>query len=336
MQSQLNPSSQFKFLKTLIQTLVGALFFGLLSTVAYATDPLPLNEFEAGKASSASEVNENFKLLKDLAVSSANSINSITSGGTVPAPPNCFGANEALRWKDGAWICGTFGAAPGPLFAHYTFDTTDVGRDSVGTYTTFDHNDVTQTTTDVKVGTGALSSPGNGSGLRIAADIDFEPDTFTIAFWLKPNTLSNGPFILAHQGKSSGLRAYGVYARSDGKVFFVTTNVGTFETSVESSATISVGTWTHIAISYGPDANGDTRRTLYINGMSNNSNVVTSELEYSSPLPEKTYFGQHIEVNSRSFDGVLDDLRFYREVIPEADICAVAQLGDASIDCSGL
>jgi hypothetical protein len=109
-----------------------------------------------------------------------------------------------------------------------------------------------------KYGSGSLEFDGSGDYLRCYSPrlLPSGRESFTIEFWMRLNALSSSRTI-CFWGATSANQAAGVQVLSNGKVSFFN-----YFNDLESSTTIAINTWYHIAAQY----DGNTKQ-LYIDGI---------------------------------------------------------------------
>ena len=168
----------------------------------------------------------------------------------------------------------------------------------------------------------SLSLSGQGGYINIPDDVSINPQqSFTIALWLNPNSLTTGyRHILFRKAVLTGL---GIWAQ-DGKILsevdFVDADSVLWLTDTD---VLTVNTWLHVAITY--DSNTLRR---YINGVQDKeASVPQKSLVYSSGQPLKLGAGDY----NASFDGYIDDVRLYDYGLSSSDVLDLA-LGGCDTD----
>jgi hypothetical protein len=161
---------------------------------------------------------------------------------------------------------------------------------------------------------GVLALDGTNDYVNIAdnASLDIAGgQSFTFESWIHPNDLSGLQVILDKTADSNDDANYRLFLNGD-KLDFWSPESG----NVNSGFTVPANTWSHVAVSY--DASADLM-TFYVNG------------EQAGPAQSVTVIGdvnagplhigtdsvgiQGIEAaGSRYFDGMLDDVRIWRDV----------------------
>ena len=159
-----------------------------------------------------------------------------------------------------------------------------------------------------KFGTGSLKFDGTGDWLSIAHQdiLNFGSSNFTIECWVYPVSNSAVQSIYYKSESDSTGIILALNNISAGKVNFYSGNGSSWYVAIDSSSTISLNTWTHLAAT----RNGSTW-TVWINGTS--SGTATSSTNPSSTT-ELAKVGRFRTANPLIFDGYIDDLRITKGV----------------------
>jgi hypothetical protein len=143
------------------------------------------------------------------------------------------------------------------------------------------------------------------------ADLDLT-NTFTIESWVKPRTLEG--WRMAVLKEAPGTLSYALYASAGGGPI---PNAWTSGGGVVSPRTLPVGSWSHLATTYD---HGTMR--IYVNRQ-----LVASTT--GVPAPPSTNGPLQIGGNAvwdfETFDGLIDDVRIYREALTVDELAS----GDA-------
>ena len=154
-----------------------------------------------------------------------------------------------------------------------------------------------------KYGTGSMYFDGNGDYLvhPFTPAINFSSGSFTIECWVYPTANQTDNWIYGVEASGTGY--YVLRIVTTNKLQFIWNN---FASSVTSTGTLSLNTWTHIAVS----CTGSTV-TLYINGTSDGSTSISGIT--AAPSGTQGCIGNQIGL-SRFWNGYIDDLRITRGV----------------------
>ncbi len=216
---------------------------------------------------------------------------------------------------------------PSNLVARYNFDITAVTIDSSPNNNTLTNvSDVSFNTTEYKHGT--ASATFNGSNyFQITNDGRFSPDNFTIAFWIRPKATSG-----LHQAIAScrGTNAGGwfIYIAPNNNLEFFTgpgPSIGAWNGgSVYSNfGSLFQDIWVHIAITVNKSTSSCI---LYLNGNS----VLTTTRTYVNNTGTNMRIGAGANESTAVFivrNGTLmDDFRFYNQVLSSSEVVAVARV----------
>ncbi|MDB6124200.1 MAG: hypothetical protein JWQ71_3193 [Pedosphaera sp.] len=175
---------------------------------------------------------------------------------------------------------------------------------------------------------GAAKFDGN-SGMITIPDNDNLDNTsaFTLTYWFRAD---------AYPGDSGGLvskrdtlsvnNAYTTYLKTSDKHIYV--DIDGSNNRFSSSALISTGVWYHVALVFDGSLPTAQRAALWINGA---LDVTASET--SATIPN---YGSAVRVGNTQaggatnwFNGLIDDVRFYRRALTSSEIQALAQTNTA-------
>jgi hypothetical protein len=170
------------------------------------------------------------------------------------------------------------------------------------------------------------TASGGDAYVRIADDDTLEPQVFTVETWVHPlgpswGTTRNGVIFAKAQEEGSGKFLASIWMQwthNTNKIrVLVTHDLGDDATAVISNATVPVGTWAHVAMTF----DGSWLR-LFINGqLDNEAAAVASNVDYG---PEDILLGAANFVDDwvYRFKGIIDEVRFWDHVRLEAEIAA--------------
>jgi hypothetical protein len=154
-------------------------------------------------------------------------------------------------------------------------------------------------TSVVKYGTGSASFDGSTSYLLhpYTPEINFGSGAFTIECWVYPTANQTDNWVYGVSAGSTGY--YVLRVVTTNKLQFIWNN---FASSVTSTGTLSLNTWTHIAVS----CTGSTV-TLYINGVADGSTSISGIT--AAPSGTQGCVGNQGTAFARYWSGYIDDLR---------------------------
>ena len=163
----------------------------------------------------------------------------------------------------------------------------------------------------------ALSFDGVNDRVTVAdhADLDLG-SAFTVEAWMKARNLSNWRTLVLKE--APGSLSYALYATADGGPI---PNAWTAGGAVVSPRTVIADTWTHVATTY----DGGTMR-LYIN-----RELVATQTGVPAP-PNTTgpvQIGGNTVWPTETFDGLIDDVRIYRQALAPGELAAGESMGAA-------
>jgi hypothetical protein len=156
----------------------------------------------------------------------------------------------------------------------------------------------------------AISFDGVAQYVNIPSPVN--PAMYTIALWVKPARLADAA-VVTRTDASGPTTSWSHQLRIQGNVFHHYLWVGA-ERHVAGTTTIVPDTWYHVAIV--AQNNGPMR--LYVNGKEDGPSISTAGTLWAT--------GTRITVGSNSghamgwFQGLVDDLRIYSEILSPADI----------------
>jgi hypothetical protein len=181
--------------------------------------------------------------------------------------------------------------------------------DSTGKNTITVNGDAQISTSTKKFGTGSLKFDGTGDWLSIPHQDILNPGSgdFTIECWVYPvsNSTVQSIYYKSESDVSGIVLALNnviTGGTSAGKVNFYSGNGSSWYVAIDSTSTISLNTWAHLAAT----RSGSTW-TIWINGAS--AGTATSSTNPSSTT-ELAKVGRFRTANPFPFDGYLDDFRY--------------------------
>ena len=255
----------------------------------------------------------------NIAVTSAY-INGLNANTTYYWKVRAVNSAGISNWSDAWRFATTSDPNPSsPLVAHWTLD------DGSGTSLQDDSDYGNDGTTHggsswVNVGSGtALHFDGasqyatvtNSSSLNIT-------QTITMAAWVRPEKMATQ--YLIKKAEYANADGYELSLGSDGKIFFrfnQDSSGDTYRLESQTSYPFDGNTWVHIAATF----DGAVMK-MYINGVEDNSLTLSSPQWINiNQLPLSIGAGIN---DFRGFQGILDDIYIYNEVLSPAEIATLA------------
>lgn len=166
------------------------------------------------------------------------------------------------------------------------------------------------------------------SGERVTSDSELgNYPKLTFAAWVNRERIALSEAIISH-----GYFRRLLYVSGTGKIIgYVDNDSGTDASTTSGNNILPANQWHHIAMTY--DDDGDRMVRLFLDG-----ELVTDVtiVKATGTLRDTTGQPAHLGVSSvtpdNPYNGYIDDPRIYDEVLSDADILALAQGGEASVD----
>ncbi len=184
-------------------------------------------------------------------------------------------------------------------------------------YGTGGANNYPQPTTDVPPGIHFLNSyaldfDGTNDEVIVPYNAAFEAtDDLTVSFWVKLDGAGALDGIVARRESSGSRFSWIVAVNSSRNVQFYTSTSGFNFPVINSSITLSLDTWHHILVT-NDASNGSSGKKIYIDGIERGSGGGTTLFKSATA---QVYLGRDACCGDRFFDGTLDDVRIYSEVL---------------------
>ncbi|MFN0213160.1 MAG: LamG-like jellyroll fold domain-containing protein, partial [Saprospiraceae bacterium] len=204
-----------------------------------------------------------------------------------------------------------FPGTPNDLIAAYSLngngtDATQFSNDAV--------LDASATATTNRHGWASNALKGYATADNSAA---LQSDFQTISFWVKPNALpaSGEVFLLSNGGWQERWK---VSMPNHGKPVFTTHSNGACCSDMDSGTPLTVGTWTHVAMTH-----DGAKDIIYFNGVMVNEKNVTGALDKT-----KHPFGIGYDPidNGSIFDGSMDDVAIFNRALSAVEIAGLYAL----------
>jgi glucose/arabinose dehydrogenase len=151
----------------------------------------------------------------------------------------------------------------------------------------------------------------------------FDPlnNSFTLAGWIKPESLIDYQMIAAKYEYGTNQRAYRLYLRGNNKAGLLVSPDGTVQDAYRLELTLPTaltsGTWYHLAGIF--DVQQQTL-SLYLDGQLSGSKPVPFNTVYNTTAPFTLGANMNNGTPVQFFDGLLDEWRFYSRVLSQTDI----------------
>ncbi len=174
---------------------------------------------------------------------------------------------------------------------------------------------------------GSLTFDG-GSRIDVPFDQDLNPDNFTITMWANASSTSGfASPITSRDDVNAGVSTHGfiIYNDNGGNWNFWTGD-GNPGWDTLPAGPVSIGTWTHLAISY--DSVTETK-SFYIDGVLAATDTAANQYSPNGTVETE---GLHLgagadDGNSFWFTGTLDDVGLFRTALSEEDISTIMMSG---------
>ncbi|MCW1923413.1 DNRLRE domain-containing protein [Luteolibacter arcticus] len=166
---------------------------------------------------------------------------------------------------------------------------------------------------------GALAL-GGGSHVALPVGIMSGVGDFTVSFWVKPGSLSEGARILDFNDGSTLNRMDFTPLTAGGTMRFALTVNGTTQSLEAASAPhFTAGTWTHVTVIL-----RDNAAKLYINGTELATNVAMTLRPSQLGVTPYNFIGKSAAPADPAFSGTVDDLRIYKGALHSSDVAKLA------------
>ncbi|MCA9235832.1 MAG: hypothetical protein KDA44_10195 [Planctomycetales bacterium] len=154
-----------------------------------------------------------------------------------------------------------------------------------------------------------------GGYATLPAGIVSQLDDFTVAAWINPASLDNWARIFDFGDNTTNYMFFTPRSSITGRPRFAIRTPSVTEQGIDSSVTIPVGVWTHVAITL----SGNTAR-LYINGVQRGSNSGVTLDPSNLGNTAANYLGDSQFSSDPTYNGSLDDFRIYGRALSPTEI----------------
>jgi len=164
-----------------------------------------------------------------------------------------------------------------------------------------------------------VSLDGKSSYVTLPEGVVADLQDFTISAWIYCSTNTKWTRLFDF---GDGIGHYMMLTPFDGSGrprFVITSNLGAGEQKVESSVPLSVGAWTHVAITLAGNV-----ATLYINGVVAGTNGAVQLAPFRLGRTNQNWLGRSQYATDPFFSGRIDDLRIYTGALKDQQIAALA------------
>lgn len=236
------------------------------------------------------------------------------SGSLLPAAGQSL-LPEAGGTSGGGGGFALLSSTPSPM-AHWTFDTD--ASDTVGTSDgTLENGAAIGGGTSGRINAGVELDGGNDYvDVAHTADLNVTKD-FTLSAWIKPDDL-NGTQSIISKVTNANDKQYLLELRDGGTLKFEY-EVGGNNYNHDFGGSVTAGNWHHVAVTV-----SDTLEIkVYLDGVLLDTD--TAPAEVSTSTQDVNIGRRGGSYNNKNFDGVIDDVRLYHEVL---DVTAIGDLAN--------
>jgi len=178
---------------------------------------------------------------------------------------------------------------------------------------TLDKNNVSGPTVTTGQYSNARSFNGTSDLIVSSTSHNFTSESFSIAMWLNPSNIANGPVLLSNGAYQTG--GYYMHLNANGSITFRTNQAAATQDTSTAAGTFTTGTWQHLAIV----RNGSSVR-IYKNGLDVTSSAGTHINPTSTALPFTLGTYGPSPLGGWSYSGSIDDARIYNYARTAAQI----------------
>jgi hypothetical protein len=177
----------------------------------------------------------------------------------------------------------------------------------------------------------------NSTAITVAGTTNFDVSTGTLLFWMRSagtDQNANGSYGAALFGRPFSKTTFDLILvqQDSGSIYFNAPASGSSPANtLSSTAVVSDNDWHLVALTFDASASGSA--TLYIDGVLDTSGG--NSQAWASLAGKPLQIGFSTDPSWRSYDGLLDDVRFYSRQLTASEIASVYNSG-ALVDTSTL
>lgn len=201
-------------------------------------------------------------------------------------------------------------------------DASGNGHDGTGT------GAINFTTAGANGTTGGSAEFDGASSIDVPFNEELNPSSYTVTLWANPDTLAGGhqsAITSRYDGVTTVGKTFGyIMYRAPATNWEYWTGAGqpTSLWAITGQAPVTAGTWVHLAITYDHVAKV---KTLYVDGVAVDT---TADIVAARNLVRDLHIGGGGDLGTDfRFDGKLDDIAVFREVLDETEINAIMTTG---------
>lgn len=168
--------------------------------------------------------------------------------------------------------------------------------------------------------TDSVDLDGTNDFVNLGSSSDFDSvSAFTISAWIKADSFSGYPMILAKTNGTTG-KAFQFYIDQATSKTTMAVNFSGFASSTD---TISTGAWTHVAVSW---TSGTGAVAFYINGSA--SGTATGSTSITTNTDDCCIGAKPAGVGfSNYFNGLIDEVAFFNSALSASDVTSIYNSG---------
>lgn len=170
---------------------------------------------------------------------------------------------------------------------------------------------------------GGAAQLGNNSVITVPDSSTLDnTSAFTLSYWFKANSIVDGGGLVSKRNGLSDNNAYCTFLKTGGllNVDINVNNDGSSYDRFTSNTVFTTGTWYHVAVVFDGSKVAAQRASLYVNGALDKTATETSATVQDSNAPFRV---GTLNSNAAYFDGLIDDVRFYRRALSATEIAVL-------------